>query len=48
MPRVLVADDEKVIQRLLKNALNELEFPVHIAGTHPFPVRSCAPATCDL
>ena len=33
LPRVLVVDDEKAIQRLLKNALSSAEFSVHIVGT---------------
>jgi len=33
LPRVLVVDDEKAIQRFLKNALNSAEFSVHIAGS---------------
>ncbi|MCX5908898.1 MAG: response regulator transcription factor [Deltaproteobacteria bacterium] len=32
LPRVLVVDDEKAIQRLLKNALSSAEFSVEIAG----------------
>src|SRR4030043_226934 len=32
LPRVLVVDDEKAIQRFLKNALSSAEFSVHIAG----------------
>jgi two-component system KDP operon response regulator KdpE len=32
LPRVLVVDDEKAIQRFLKNALSSEEFSVHIAG----------------
>src|SRR4030066_933077 len=32
LPRVLVVDDEKAIQRFMKNALNAAEFSVHIAG----------------
>jgi two-component system KDP operon response regulator KdpE len=32
LPRVLVVDDEKAIQRFMKNALNSAEFSVHIAG----------------
>jgi two-component system KDP operon response regulator KdpE len=31
VPRVLVVDDEKAIQRFLKNALSSAEFSVHIA-----------------
>ena len=31
VPRVLVVDDEKAIQRLLKNALSSAEFSVHVA-----------------
>ena len=31
LPRVLVVDDEKAIQRFLKNALSSAEFSVHIA-----------------
>jgi len=33
LPRVLVVDDEKAIQRFLKNALSSAEFSVHIAGS---------------
>lgn len=32
LPRVLVVDDEKAIQRFLKNALSSAEFSVHIVG----------------
>ena len=32
LPRVLVVDDEKAIQRFLKNALSSEEFSVHLAG----------------
>jgi two-component system KDP operon response regulator KdpE len=32
LPRILVVDDEKAIQRFLKNALSSAEFSVHIAG----------------
>jgi two-component system KDP operon response regulator KdpE len=32
LPRVLVVDDEKAIQRFLKNALSSAEFSVHTAG----------------
>jgi two-component system KDP operon response regulator KdpE len=32
LPRILVVDDEKAIQRFLKNALSTAEFSVHIAG----------------
>jgi two-component system KDP operon response regulator KdpE len=32
LPRVLVVDDEKAIQRFLRNALSSEEFSVHIAG----------------
>jgi len=31
IPRVLVVDDEKAIQRFLKNALSSAEFSVHVA-----------------
>ena len=31
VPRILVVDDEKAIQRFLKNALSSAEFSVHIA-----------------
>lgn len=31
LPRVLVVDDEKAIQRFLKNALSSAEFSVHVA-----------------
>ena len=31
LPRILVVDDEKAIQRFLKNALSSAEFSVHIA-----------------
>ena len=33
IPRVLVVDDEKAIQRFLKNALSSAEFSVHIVGS---------------
>ena len=33
LPRVLVVDDEKAIQRFLKNALSSAEFSVHIAAS---------------
>ena len=33
LPRVLVVDDEKAIQRFLKNALSSAEFSVHIVGS---------------
>jgi two-component system KDP operon response regulator KdpE len=33
LPRVLVVDDEKAIQRFLKNALSSEEFSVHIVGS---------------
>ena len=33
IPRVLVVDDEKAIQRFLKNALSSAEFSVHLAGS---------------
>ena len=33
LPRVLVVDDEKAIQRFLKNALSSEEFSVHLAGS---------------
>jgi two-component system KDP operon response regulator KdpE len=33
LPRVLVVDDEKAIQRFLKNALGVAEFSVHIVGS---------------
>lgn len=33
LPRILVVDDEKAIQRFLKNALSSAEFSVHIAGS---------------
>ena len=33
LPRVLVVDDEKAIQRFLKNALGSAEFSVHLAGS---------------
>jgi two-component system KDP operon response regulator KdpE len=33
LPRILVVDDEKAIQRFLKNALGAAEFAVHFAGT---------------
>jgi two-component system KDP operon response regulator KdpE len=33
VPRVLVVDDEKAIQRFLKNALSSAEFSVHLAGS---------------
>jgi len=32
LPRVLVVDDEKAIQRFMKNALSSAEFSVHISG----------------
>ena len=32
LPRVLVVDDEKAIQRFMKNALSPAEFAVHISG----------------
>lgn len=32
-PRILVVDDEKAIQRFLKNVLHSAEFSVHIAGS---------------
>jgi len=32
LPRVLVVDDEKAIQRFLKSALNPEQFSVHLAG----------------
>ena len=32
LPRILVVDDEKAMQRFLKNALSSAEFSVHIAG----------------
>ena len=32
LPKILVVDDEKAIQRFLKNALSSAEFSVHIAG----------------
>jgi two-component system KDP operon response regulator KdpE len=33
LPRVLVVEDEKAIQRFLKNALSSAEFSVHIVGS---------------
>jgi two-component system KDP operon response regulator KdpE len=33
LPRVLVVDDEKAIQRFLRNALGSEEFSVHIVGS---------------
>ena len=33
VPRILVVDDEKAIQRFLKSALSSTEFSVHIAGS---------------
>ncbi|HXZ38864.1 MAG TPA: response regulator [Thermodesulfobacteriota bacterium] len=33
LPRVLVVDDERAIQRFLKNALSQAEFSVHIVGS---------------
>ena len=33
LPRVLIVDDEKAIQRFLKNALSSAEFSVHLAGS---------------
>jgi two-component system, OmpR family, KDP operon response regulator KdpE len=33
LPKILVVDDEKAIQRFLKNALNSAEFSVHIVGS---------------
>jgi len=33
IPRILVVDDEKAIQRFLKSALSSAEFSVHIAGS---------------
>jgi two-component system KDP operon response regulator KdpE len=33
LPKILVVDDEKAIQRFLKNALSSAEFSVHIAGS---------------
>jgi two-component system KDP operon response regulator KdpE len=33
LPRVLVVDDEKAIQRFLKNALSSAEFSVHLADS---------------
>jgi two-component system, OmpR family, KDP operon response regulator KdpE len=33
LPRVLVVDDEKAIQRFLKHALSSAEFSVHIVGS---------------
>jgi len=33
LPRVLVVDDEKAIQRFLMNALSSAEFSVHIVGS---------------
>jgi two-component system KDP operon response regulator KdpE len=33
LPRVLVVDDEKAMQRFLKNALSPAEFSVHIVGS---------------
>jgi two-component system KDP operon response regulator KdpE len=32
LPRVLIVDDEKAIQRFLKNALSSAEFSVHLAA----------------
>ncbi len=32
LPRVLVVDDEKAMQRFMKNALSPAEFEVHISG----------------
>ena len=33
LPRILVVDDEKAIQRFLKNALSSAEFSVHLADS---------------
>jgi two-component system KDP operon response regulator KdpE len=33
LPRVLIVDDEKAIQRFLKNALSSAEFSVHLADS---------------
>jgi len=33
LPRILVVDDEKAIQRFLMNALSSSEFSVHVAGS---------------
>lgn len=33
LPRILVVDDEKAIQRFLRNALSSSEFSVHLAGS---------------
>jgi len=33
LPRILVVDDERTIQRFLKNALSSAEFSVHLAGS---------------
>ncbi len=48
LPRVLVVDDEKAIQRFLKNALSSAEFSVHIAGTGKAALTAAVAIRPDL
>jgi two-component system KDP operon response regulator KdpE len=48
LPRVLVVDDEKAIQRFLKNALSPEEFSVHIAGGGKEALTSAVAIRPDL
>ncbi len=48
LPRLLVVDDEKAIQRFLKTALNPDEFSVHFAGTGKEALATAAGLRPDL
>jgi two-component system, OmpR family, KDP operon response regulator KdpE len=48
LPRILVVDDEKAIQRFLKNALSTAEFSVHMAGNGKEALTAAAAIRPDL
>jgi two-component system KDP operon response regulator KdpE len=48
LPRILVVDDEKAMQRFLKNALSSAEFSVHIAGGGKEALAAAAAIRPDL
>ncbi len=48
LPRVLVVDDEKAIQRFLKNALSSAEFSVHVVGSGKEALTSAVAIRPDL
>ncbi len=48
LPKVLIVDDEKAIQRLLRNALSGGEFSLHEAGTGQEALAAAAQLSPDL